>query len=152
MRQVINAILYVLATGCPWRQLPREFPAWSAVYYYFVMNQSDVTGIITSPSASFVGRARFADGPLSEVLTYPVTTQLSGTGENKPAGLTQTLLMIYPRRQVPSVAGGPQDALEELSRTCGGKSNLSPAEQQDMLDEVARLTSSQGARPKIPGR
>ena len=136
--------------------LPKDDIPWirkpSAVYYYFVMNQSDVTGIITSPSASFVGRARFADGPLSEVLTYPVTTQLSGTGENKPAGLTQTLLMIYPRRQVPSVAGGPQDALEELSRTCGGKSNLSPAEQQDMLDEVARLTSSQGARPKIPGR
>ncbi len=35
MRQVINAILYVLKTGCQCRQLPREFPAWSAVYYYF---------------------------------------------------------------------------------------------------------------------
>lgn len=35
LRQVINAILYVLKTGCQWRQLPREFPDWSAVYYYF---------------------------------------------------------------------------------------------------------------------
>ena len=35
LRQVVNAILYVLKTGCQWRQLPREFPAWSAVYYYF---------------------------------------------------------------------------------------------------------------------
>jgi len=35
MRQVVNAMLYVLKTGCQWRQLPREFPAWSAVYYYF---------------------------------------------------------------------------------------------------------------------
>ena len=35
MRQVINAILYVLTTGCQWRQLPREFPDWTAVYYYF---------------------------------------------------------------------------------------------------------------------
>src|SRR5574341_1312239 len=35
LRQVINAILYVLKTGCQWRQLPRDFPAWSAVYYYF---------------------------------------------------------------------------------------------------------------------
>lgn len=35
LRQVINAILYVLKTGCQWRQLPREFPAWTAVYYYF---------------------------------------------------------------------------------------------------------------------
>jgi putative transposase len=35
LRQVVNAILYVLKTGCQWRQLPREFPAWAAVYYYF---------------------------------------------------------------------------------------------------------------------
>ncbi|WP_246585351.1 IS5 family transposase [Thiorhodospira sibirica] len=35
MRQVINAIIYVLQTGCQWRQLPRDFPAWSAVYYDF---------------------------------------------------------------------------------------------------------------------
>lgn len=35
LRQVLNAILYVLKTGCQWRQLPREFPVWTAVYYYF---------------------------------------------------------------------------------------------------------------------
>lgn len=35
LRQILNAILYVLKTGCQWRQLPREFPDWSAVYYYF---------------------------------------------------------------------------------------------------------------------
>ena len=35
LRQVINAILYVLKTGCQWRQLPRDFPTWSAIYYYF---------------------------------------------------------------------------------------------------------------------
>ncbi|SFM44529.1 putative transposase [Nitrosomonas communis] len=35
MRQVVNAILYILKTGCQWRQLPREFPVWSSVYYYF---------------------------------------------------------------------------------------------------------------------
>ena len=27
-------ILYVLKTGCQWRQLPREFPPWSGLYYY----------------------------------------------------------------------------------------------------------------------
>ena len=35
MRQVVNAILYFLKTGCQWRQLPREFPVWSSVYSYF---------------------------------------------------------------------------------------------------------------------
>ncbi len=33
MRQAINAILYLLRTGCPWRYLPRDgFPPRSTVY------------------------------------------------------------------------------------------------------------------------
>ncbi|MGR9052839.1 MAG: IS5 family transposase, partial [Gammaproteobacteria bacterium] len=35
LRPVINAIFYILKTGCQWRQLPHDFPAWEAVYYYF---------------------------------------------------------------------------------------------------------------------
>jgi transposase len=31
MRAVINAILYVTVTGCQWRMLPREYPAWQSV-------------------------------------------------------------------------------------------------------------------------
>lgn len=34
-REIVNAILYVLRAGCPWRYLPHEFPAWETVYYYF---------------------------------------------------------------------------------------------------------------------
>lgn len=32
---VINAIFYLLRTGCQWRQLPRDFPSWSTVYWHF---------------------------------------------------------------------------------------------------------------------
>lgn len=35
LRQVMNAIFYLLHTGCQWRNLPREFPAWQTVYGYF---------------------------------------------------------------------------------------------------------------------
>jgi len=35
LRQILNAIFYVLKTGCQWRQLPRDFPPWSAVYDHF---------------------------------------------------------------------------------------------------------------------
>jgi putative transposase len=34
-RAVINALLYRLRTGCQWRLLPREYPDWRLVYYYF---------------------------------------------------------------------------------------------------------------------
>jgi putative transposase len=35
LRQVINAILYLIRTGCQWRELPKTFPRWYIVYYYF---------------------------------------------------------------------------------------------------------------------
>jgi putative transposase len=42
---VLNAILYVLKTGSQWRQLPREFPDWRAVYYYFYRWSRDGTWV-----------------------------------------------------------------------------------------------------------
>ncbi len=35
MRAVINAILYFLRSGCQWRMLPKHFPPWGTVWYYF---------------------------------------------------------------------------------------------------------------------
>jgi putative transposase len=36
MRAAMNAILYLLRTGCPWRYLPRDgFPPRSTVYHIF---------------------------------------------------------------------------------------------------------------------
>ena len=35
IRAVINAILYLLRTGCAWRMLPHDFPTWQTVYTYF---------------------------------------------------------------------------------------------------------------------
>jgi putative transposase len=34
-RQVLDAVFYVLRSGCAWRLLPREFPPWRSVYYWF---------------------------------------------------------------------------------------------------------------------
>jgi putative transposase len=35
LRAVVNAILYMGATGCQWRALPKDFPPCSTVQYYF---------------------------------------------------------------------------------------------------------------------
>lgn len=35
MRQVVNAVLYVVVGGIQWRMLPREYPKWQSVYSYF---------------------------------------------------------------------------------------------------------------------
>jgi putative transposase len=34
-REIVNGILYVLRSGCPWRMLPHDLPAWGTVYSYF---------------------------------------------------------------------------------------------------------------------
>jgi putative transposase len=35
LRHVVNGILYVVVGGIQWRMLPRDFPKWQSVYYYF---------------------------------------------------------------------------------------------------------------------
>lgn len=35
LRAVVNAIFYVLRSGCAWRMLPHDFPPYSTVYMYF---------------------------------------------------------------------------------------------------------------------
>ena len=35
LRNVLDAIFYVLKSGCHWRLLPHDFPPWSTVYYHF---------------------------------------------------------------------------------------------------------------------
>ncbi len=35
LREIVNAIRYVTRTGCAWRLLPHDFPAWQTVYGYF---------------------------------------------------------------------------------------------------------------------
>ena len=35
LRLIVNALLYCTKSGCQWRLLPREFPAFPLVYYYW---------------------------------------------------------------------------------------------------------------------
>ena len=34
-RRILDAILYVVKCGCPWRYLPTDFPSWKTVYHIF---------------------------------------------------------------------------------------------------------------------
>jgi putative transposase len=35
LREVLNALLYLVRTGCQWRMIPHEFPRWKTCYNYF---------------------------------------------------------------------------------------------------------------------
>jgi putative transposase len=42
-RQIVNAVLFLLFTGCQWRFIPHDFPKWQTVYYYFAKWKNDGT-------------------------------------------------------------------------------------------------------------
>ncbi len=43
MRLVVNAMLYIIVGGIQWRMLPKEYPKWQSVYYYFRCWRDDGT-------------------------------------------------------------------------------------------------------------
>ena len=43
MREILNAIFYVVKTGCQWGMLPHDFPAKGTVYHYFNTWRKDGT-------------------------------------------------------------------------------------------------------------
>ena len=69
-REIVNAIRYVLRTGCAWRMLPHDLPPWRIVFHYFRTWRRDGTwqrvhdtlhamlrqaqGRETSPSAAII--------------------------------------------------------------------------------------------------
>ena len=61
-RELINAVLYVVTTGCQWRNMPHDFPPFSTVY-------------------SFFRRARLS-GLWDKILTYLVEKTRLNAGRN----------------------------------------------------------------------
>lgn len=43
VREILNAIFYVVRSGCAWRLLPHEFLAWQTAYHYFRLWRLDGT-------------------------------------------------------------------------------------------------------------
>jgi transposase len=46
LREILNAMMYLLVEGCRWRALPGDFPPWQTVYTYFRNWRKDGTWII----------------------------------------------------------------------------------------------------------
>ncbi len=59
-RALLDAIFYVLKSGCPWRLLPRDFPPWRTVYHYF--RQWRLAGIFERINAALRKRLRIGLG------------------------------------------------------------------------------------------
>jgi transposase len=59
-REIVNGILYVVRSGCPWRYLPADLPPWQTVYWYFVRWED--AGVTEKLLATLRIKARVQDG------------------------------------------------------------------------------------------
>ena len=60
MRSIVNALFYMARTGCQWRQLPREFPPYATVQYYFYAWRDQ--GVLETVNFELLLEAREAAG------------------------------------------------------------------------------------------
>lgn len=58
--EIVNAIFYMLRTGCAWRHLPHDLPPWQTVYWHFRRWRDD--GTVDRIHDALRDRVRDADG------------------------------------------------------------------------------------------
>lgn len=80
LRRVVEAILYVLATGCQWRALPSDFPPRSTVQGYFYAWRD--TGWWRRTVTALVRRARRAMGRKPTPTAAVIDSQSAPTTES----------------------------------------------------------------------
>jgi len=81
MRAVLNAIFYILRSGCPWRMLPHDFPPWKTVYHYF--RQWRIDGVWEQINKALRIQLRKADGREAEPSAAILDSQSVKTTETK---------------------------------------------------------------------
>jgi putative transposase len=84
LRKVVEAILYVLATGCQWRALPRDFPPRSTVQGYFYAWRD--IGVWRRLVSALVRRARRALGRRPTPTAAVIDSQSASTQSGGPRG------------------------------------------------------------------
>jgi putative transposase len=81
LRASLDAVFYVLKSGCPWRWLPREVPPWKTVYDWFRRWRIDGTWERLNAELRKVLRMRFGRDPdPSAAIVDSQTTKTTGVG------------------------------------------------------------------------
>jgi putative transposase len=78
LREIVQAVFYILSSGCQWRALPKEFPPYSTVQGYFYAWRDTVGG---RRSEALVRKARRQLGRKPEPTAAVIDSQTASTTE-----------------------------------------------------------------------
>lgn len=168
LRTIVDALLYVVKTGCQWRYLPKDFPKWQLVYYYF--RKFETSGLIEIIHDTLRGRVRVKKGKekcpslglidSQSVKTASVTTEKGLDGNKKVSGrkrfiLTDTLGLLMGILIVAANTGERAGAEKLFNQVQGKYPRLEKvlADQGfDGFEYVARIESLFGFIFEIAGK
>jgi transposase len=86
VREVMNAVLYVLETGCQWRALPRDLPPKSTVHDYFMLWEWD--GTLERIHHELYVRTRDLEGREASPSAGVIDSQSVKSAEKDPMGVS----------------------------------------------------------------
>jgi putative transposase len=103
IREVVNGIFYVLRGGIPWRCLPKDFPPWPTVYYYFWVWRRE--GVVERMNTLLREQERVRVGRESTPSAGVMDSQSVKTTERGAAGLRRG--QESKRKEASSAGGHP---------------------------------------------
>ena len=85
-RKIVNAILYLVKSGCQWRMLPKDFPPYSTVHTFY--RRSRLNGLWEEILAVLVQKTRILDGRNPNPSYVLIDSQsVKTTGDAKERGI-----------------------------------------------------------------